>query len=422
MSDRYGELVPHTPTAPPRQARSIRNDERILDAAVRLADKEGWHGLLIARVAETSALSRRTVSDRVQDRSGLASWVWAQRLAPAVVDALSGLVQAMSPDVASEDTTASSAPVDPRRLGQAMEAFTEPDERMRAAAELLIVATFDPLLHLAVHDTVGTALAQWLTPTPGQVSAADAARRGYVISTALGCLLEARRQEGVRVDLTAEWEQLCATLTARDADRALQQQVPEVHFDHWDGAFDFATGDPAQDRLLEATRDEIGHKGYDAATIDSIVAASGRTKGLLFGRYPSKKQLFHDVTDRYTKGMYDLNEQAWERMLRTMSPAIAEAVLLREFMRPGREHLWVFALEQYRLSWHDPDMREAVAASMAEAIANRMESDPTRTPEQWQATLFVAAAQGIGTMLLGSCYDQAWTLPYQVMTVPLHDD
>ena len=67
-------------------------------------------------------------------------------------------------------------------------------------------------------------------------------------------------------------------------------------------------------------------------------------------------------------------------------------------------------------------MREAVAASMAEAIANRMESDPTRTPEQWQATLFVAAAQGIGTMLLGSCYDQAWTLPYQVMTVPLHDD
>ena len=417
MSDRYGEPVPPIEPAVPRQARSIRNDERILEAAVRLADQEGWHGLLIARVAEAAGLSRRTVSDRVPDRQALATWVWSQRLAPVVIQALSRLIEAMTPD-----TAAGSPSLDPQRLGHAIDAFTEPDEQMRAAAELLIVATFDPVLHLAVRDTVGTVLAQWLTPSPGQVSAADTARRGYVISTALGCLLEARRQEGVRVDLTAEWEQLCATLTARDADRALQQQVPEVHFDHWDGAFDFATGDPAQDRLLEATRDEIGRKGYDAATIDSIVAASGRTKGLLFGRYPSKKQLFNDVTDRYTKGMYDLNEHAWDQMLQTMAPAIAEAVLLREFMRPGREHLWVFALEQYRLSWHDPDMREAVAASMAEAIANRMESDPTRTPEQWQATLFVAAAQGIGTMLLGSCYDQAWTLPYQVMTVPLHDD
>ena len=416
MSDRYGERVPTPDTAAPRQGRAILNDERILDAAVRLADQEGWHGLLIARVADAAGLSRRTVSDRVPDRQALATRVWSQRLAPVVIDALGRLVQAMSPDSGS-----GSPSVDAQRLGQAMEAFTEPDERMRAAAELLIVAGFDPLLHLAVHDTVGTALAQWLTPTPGLVSDADAARRGYVIATALGCLLEARRQEGVRIDLTAEWEQLCAGLTAPDADQALESPVPEVHFDHWDGAFDFATGDPAQDRLLEATRDEIGHKGYDAATIDSIVAASGRTKGLLFGRYPSKKQLFNDVTDRYTKGMYDLNEQAWERMLQTMPPAIAEAVLLREFMRPGREHLWVFALEQYRLSWHDRDMREAVAASMAEAIANRMESDPTRTPEQWQATLFVAAAQGIGTMLLGSCYDQAWTLPYQVMTIPLND-
>ena len=412
MSDRYGVPVPHPPTAPPRQARSVRNDERILDVAVRLAAQEGWPGLQVAPVAEAAGLSRRTVSDRAHDRSGLAAWVWSQRLAPGVVDSLSALIQAMTPD-ATKDT------VDAQRLGHAMEAFTAPDERMRAAAELLIVATFDPLLHLAVQDTVGAALAQWLTPAPGLVSEADAARRGYVIATALGLLLEARRQEGVRVDLSAEWQHLCAGLTAPDADLALKQAVPEVHFDHWDGTFDFATGDPALDRLLQATRDEIGTKGYDAATIDSIVAASGRTKGLLFGRYPSKKQLFNDVTDRYTKGMYDLNEQAWAQMLQTMTPPIAEAVLLREFMRPGREHLWVFALEQYRLAWHDPDMRQAVAASMADAIAQRVASDPTRSPEQWQATLFVAAAQGIGTMLLGSCYDQAWTLPYQVITVPL---
>lgn len=415
-------LVPPAETASPRQARSIRNDERIADAAVRLADDEGWHGLPIARVAEAAGLSRRTVSDRFHDRSGLAAWAWSQRLAPVVIDALSSLVQSLSPDATAEATGVGSASVDAHRLGQAMAAFIEPDERMRAAAELLIVATFDPLLHLAMQDTVGTALAQWLTPMPGLVSETDAARRGYVIATALGCLLEARRQEGVRIDLSAEWERLCAALNAPDAERLVEHQVPDVHFDHWDGHFDFATGDPALDRLLEATRDEIGHKGYDATTIDNIVASSGRTKGLLFSRYPSKKQLFNDVTDRYTKGMYDLNEQAWTQMRETMTPAIAEAVFFREFMRPGRESLWVFALEQYRLAWHDPDMRQAIAASMADAIANRMAADPTRSPEQWQANLFVAAAHGVGLMLLGSCHDQAWKLPYQVMTVPLHQE
>lgn len=67
-------------------------------------------------------------------------------------------------------------------------------------------------------------------------------------------------------------------------------------------------------------------------------------------------------------------------------------------------------------------MRHAVAASMADAIASRMAADSTRSPEEWQANLFVAAGQGVGLMLLGSCYDRAWTLPYQVLTIPLHSD
>ena len=182
-----------------------------------------------------------------------------------------------------------------------------------------------------------------------------------------------------------------------------------------------AAGDGLLDRLLEATRDEIGRKGYDATTIDGIAKAAGRTKGLVFSRYPSKKDLFNDTTARYSKGMYDLNEQAFATLLRGLSPGVAEAAVYREYMRPGRSHLHVFALEQYRLAWHDDEMRQAVAASMADAIALRMESDPSRSRQEWAAYNFIGAAQGVGTMLLASCSPDAWTLPYQVMTVPLND-
>ena len=397
-----------------RQARSIRNDGRILEAAVRLAAQDGWPGLLPARVAQAAGLSHSAVSDRFPDRSTLAAWAWAQALAPVAEQAVEEVV-ALVPELGRP--SAGHGEVDARHLGRVMRPFVEPDEEMQAVSELLVVSTFDPAVHEAVRSSFGARLDAWLAPVPRRLSKANAARRAFLVIVALGSLLETRRHDGRRVRLDSEWKRIAAALAAPDSVRT----VPEVHFEHWDGAFDFDTGDGLLDRLLEATRDEIGRKGYDATTIDGIAKAAGRTKGLVFSRYPSKKELFNDTTARYTKAMFDLNEQAFATLLRGLSPGVAEAAVYREYMRPGRSHLHVFALEQYRLAWHDDEMRKAVAASMAHAIDLRLQADPSRSREQWEAFNFIGAAQGVGTMLLASCCPDAWTLPYQVMTVPLND-
>lgn len=396
------------------QARSLRNDERILDAAVRLAAQEGWPELLPARVAQAAGLSRSAVSDRFADRSALAAWAWSEALASVVRQALQSLVR-LVPDLGRPGTGHDA--VDSSDLGRAMEAFVEPDEAMRAAAELLVVSSFDPALHEAVRGTLGSQLDAWLTPVPRRVSKSNAARRAFLVIVALGGLLEARRREGAPLSLESEWDRIATALHAPDSIRT----VPEVHFEHWDGSFDFDTGDALLDRLLEATRDEVGRKGYDATTIDSIAKAAGRTKGLVFSRYPSKKELLNDTTARYTKAMFDLNEQAFATLLDGLSPGVAEAAVYREYMRPGRAHLHVFALEQYRLAWHDAEMRHAIAAAMAEVIETRLQSDHSRSLRQWEAFNFIGASQGVGVMLLASCCPEAWTLPYQVMTVPLND-
>lgn len=392
-----------------RQARSIRNDERILDAATEITATDGWAGLLPARVAERSGLSHPAVSARFADRSQIASSVWRQRLAAPVIADLQSVLEAAG--------LLSQRDADPRNLARAMRPFVDPDMKMRAAAELLVESCFDPALRLAVHETLGETLAQWLTPVPRRLSKVDAARRSVVIVTGLGVLLEARRQEGETFHLQGEWDRLCAALAAPES----IEKLPNVHFEHWDGVFDFDTGDALLDRLLEATRDEIGRNGYEATTIDDIARAAGRTKGLVFSRYPSKKQLFNDTVTRFTKAMYDLNEQAWGEMLEVASSGAAEAVLYRELMRPGREHLRAFSLEQYRLSWHDPEMRASVAHAMSDVIKARMDADPTRPRRELQADVFIGAAQGVGVLLMASIYPDAWTLPYQHITVPLND-
>ena len=392
-----------------RQARSIRNDERILDAATEITATDGWAGMLPARVAERSGLSHPAVSARFADRSEIAASVWRQRLAAPVISNLELVLESaglLSPKGA-----------DPRKLARAMRPFVQPDTVMRAAAELLVESCFDPGVRLAVLETLGETLAQWLTPVPRRLGKVDAARRSVVIITALGVLLEARRQEGETFQLQGEWDRLCAALASPES----IEKLPSVHFEHWDGVFDFDTGDALLDRLLEATRDEIGRNGYEATTIDDIARAAGRTKGLVFSRYPSKKQLFNDTVTRFTKAMYNLNEQAWGQMLEVASSGAAEAVLYRELMRPGREHLRAFSLEQYRLSWHDPDMRASVAHAMSDVIKARMDADPTRPHRELRADVFIGAAQGVGVLLMASLYPDAWSLPYQHITVPLND-
>ena len=391
-----------------RQARSIRNDERILDVATEIAATDGWAALLPARVAERSGLSHPAISARFADRSAIGAGVWRDRLAAPVIARLQAVLDAAG--------LLDEGDADPQLVAEAMQPFIEPDMIMCAAAEVLVENCFDLNVKAAVQSTLGEALAQWLTPVPRKLTKANAARRSFIICTAFGVLLEARREEGARVELQTEWDRICAVLQGPDS----AAKLPEVYFEHWDGIFDFDTGDALLDRLLEATRDEIGHRGYEATTIDTIARAAGRTKGLVFSRYPSKKQLFNDTVTRFTKAMYDLNDQAWQEMLTLTSAGGAEAILYKELMRPGREHLRGFALEQYRLSWHDAEMRESIAHALTDVLEVRAQADPDRPTEEIRADIFIQVAQGIGILLVADVDPHAWELPYQNMTVPLN--
>ena len=87
--------------------------------------------------------------------------------------------------------------------------------------------------------------------------------------------------------------------------------------------------------------------------------------------------------------------------------------MIREWMRPGRDHLRIIALEELRTGWHEPVIREAVAREYEAFIA---ESHATR-PGFNIAEAHVGFAVGGGTLLLCILYADAWLRPYDVVTV-----
>lgn len=393
-----------------RQERSIRNDSLIIEAALNLAAEQGWAGLLFPGVAQRAGLSLRPVRDRFADRSELAAAVWVERVAPALAAAVSDLVGALASIVDGR-------PQDGVALSDALAPFTTPSVEMRAAAELIIVSCYDPSVHGAIGLSTCPALRAWVMPRDDSISRAEAARRAYLLSTALGLLAQGLSWPTSDLDLTPEFSRLA---TALGADRDPIEQ-PSNSAEYLDRGADFNTGDPAWDALLKAALDQVGTRGYEAATTAAIARASGHTEGLLFGRYPSKKDLFFDASRRMIGIATRLNaDYQWE-IAASSSPGMSEAVMMREFMRPGRERMRIIGLEQHRLGWHDSEFQSAINSLQEPVVQDFMAESGHADRQRALASVHLEFSRGIGPVMLVQLIPETWDLPYDVVTIPLLD-
>lgn len=393
----------------PRQARSVANDERVLDAALHLADEEGWRGLSVTQVADTAGVSRTVVLTRFKDRSAIGAGLWTQSLATRLRSALSILITACSQ--ADQALTA-------QALSQALEPFARPDRHMRAAAELLLVGRYEPTVALAIEATLAQDVARWLETGRGTRGRSQAAVRAFSCSIALGLLVEARRQPLDHLDLDPEFAKLAAAF----AHPAPPAELPKAHARHLDRVDNFDTGNPDLNSLLRATLEEVAAHGYEAATIDQIVRLTTRSTGFLFSRYSNKRELFLDAQAKYSERAALLNEKFIREVATTHGLGIADAVATRELMRPERRQVMTVALEMYRLAWHDPEILATVDAGFEEIFALYRDQMPDRTPPQIEAALVIELARGNGPLILAGLSDTAWKLPFDVVTRPLLDE
>ena len=379
----------------------VRRTDRALSAAsVRVAAEEGWGDFTFARVAREAGTSRRPLQDRYAGRSQLAAAIWSESVEPP----LRGLLVEF---LASAGLL--HADPDRERFLAVMDRLAHPAREVQAAVEFLIVAHVDSDLGEAVRASLGREISRWCDPRQGDLSREEAARRAFMLSVALGLVLVARRPGVDRIDI----EHVADVLLRILATQVVPRPLPPIDSPHFSEPVPFDTGDPVRDRLLQATLDEVGERGYDAATVDAIAHRAGSSQGALFARYPTKVALFLDAFRRQSAHGLRANEECMERLEATDGRGVAEAAMIREFMRPGRHHLRVVALEELRMGWHEPAIREAVSREYEAFVA---ESHATK-PGFNVAEAHVGFAVGGGTLLLCLLYPDAWLLPYDVVTV-----
>ena len=392
------------PAFSPIEARTARNGRLILDAALRVIDQESWAALTPRHVSERAGLSRTAVLSRHPDRSALGVAVWRERIAEPLLSAWRDLVSYVD---AGMDSAAD--------LQRVMHPFTRPNAIMRTAAELIIVGRYDTEIFRAISETVGNEFTNWTTPATPAVSPTLAAQRALTIGLAHGYLTEARRNRTLKVDLSGEISKLAFAL----AHPATLTELPKVSATHLDDPVRFDTDDPMVKSVLRSTLELVGTVGFDATTIESICQHSGFTRSVIFNRYKTKRDLFVDATNQMLSEAVSLNDHYMSRIAEDHGVSIADACMLREFMRPGREANVTVALEQLRISWHDLDVQAAIDLALIEN-QRKISQDVPSSAGEVSAVLVTAAALGHGIVALANINPDIWLLPYDVVLVPFN--
>ena len=342
------------------------------------------------------------------DASHLAAAAWTERADPALCGALADVLGSAGLLAAEPDLN---------DLLGALEVLAHPGPELRAAAELMLVSQFDLVLRAAVRDGLGGQIEAWCTPEPRQVTRADAGRRGYLLCQSLGLLLAGHRPGIEGIDLRHEARLLTAALAAPAKPTAL----PRARARHLDEKTPFDTGDATLDALLQSVLDQVGADGFDRASVERIVAAADSSQGALFGRYETKLDLFIDATRRQHAIALRVNHEYIQQIATSHGAGAADAVTLREFMRPGREQSRAHLLEQLRISWHEESLLLAQAEELEVFAREEFVIGVSRTRKEVPGYVHFGYALGLGAAVLPVLFPACWTLPYDVVTIPLLD-
>lgn len=383
------------------QARVLRNSEALLDSGVALIAQEGWGGVSFRSVTRRAGLSPQAIRSRYADLSSLSCGLWQERLSPALEEVISRLV-----DVADDPGGALAM----EELNDIAHLVMNPDDSLKAAADLLLVSQFHPDLQDSVEHSLGQSVARWCRPRAGKMTAASAARRAYLVISGLGLLLASYHPGSSRLDLS---DALAPLLEALQEDRE-PQPLPDVPADQFGASLEFDSGDPLDDAILTSTLEEVADRGYDRTTTARIAANAGCTEGAIFARYSCKLELFNDANRRQAEAGYELNEEYLRKLGDEYGAGVAEAVYMREVHLPKNRHLRALHLESLRVTWHEPKVLKANAREVATAYAR---FHPSRTPAQRHLDYSIS----LGSSALPLLDSRCWSLPYDVVLIPFMD-
>jgi len=392
-----------------RSRRAVVNDRILIEGARALTVEVGWDAVNLHAVAKRVGMTSRAMDDRFESRSALGVAVWSDGPGAAVMSAMSDLVSALVPDISGPGQDLPAAIAIVNRLQR-------PDEMLTAGLEILCAAAFDGLLREAMaidlaHTLGGRLLVE---PAGSRQERIKAAQAAYVAVTAFGLLLACRRPGAASVNLAPLVGNIASALT----NPSKPSDLPEIDSPQMELKFEAPAAD-AYEALLRGTLVEIADHGYAASTLARIVAAVGVTQGLVYARHKNKLELFMAATAWRHESAIQKNADVFAELAHRLGPGRADAVLWREYMRPEHQRGRNLGLEQLRVGWREPVLRDATDAAEKVFTEGCIAANPGQDSDVIVSRVHLDFAQGYGAMLLPTFAPLAWSLPFDVVTVPL---
>jgi len=219
----------------------------------------------------------------------------------------------------------------------------------------------------------------------------------------------------VGVDLTPQWRRLLAAL----ATEIEPVQLPEEPRPPYLARIPFDTGDALTDDLLRAAIDHLGKHGYEGTLLASVAADAGVSEATVYLRYPSKEAFIMDAIDRQQDIALPSHREHLARLEAAHGTGIAEAIAIRGTMHPSERLQNVIEMERARLTWHRPELAAADEARLQQVIHGILGKDPAHPDYSDPAGVHLARSLGLGISFLPLIDDEAWDLPYDVITTTL---
>jgi AcrR family transcriptional regulator len=385
----------------PAVSRLLRNDARVMDAAVMQIAEGGWEGLSIKAVAQRAGLSEQAVKDRHQDRNGLALAAWTNEIAPALIDLFEALHDSFVRDGFPVERAARAAPWQP---------LAYPTPIVRAGFELLVVAQYLPDLHAAVDASLAARLRALCgdLSTPSQRQRATASAFLFLRALGLGLLSPILTFDDD--DLVVADRDTLAVFAAPGEGAPLPDLfLPPFLSERFDD-------DPRIDALLRTTLDQVARNGFHDTSLVSITDTVGVPKAFALTRYRSKLGLFLEASRVQRIASLEANV-ALQRRLQEKSDAITiTAAFTRAALRRGLELPRALNLEQTRLASREAQLRESLRDRLERETLKQLTHTPLH--EARHATLTsMTLAEGLA--LLPTLLPDAWALPWDVAWRPL---
>jgi AcrR family transcriptional regulator len=352
-----------------RSDRALANDRRILDAAVHVLRTRGYDGLGVSQVARQAGLtSTGAVYARFEDIAELAVWVWGQRGAAAVHDALDRAVGLL--DATDDDGTAEVV------AGLAAD-LARPSEELWAGLELLAVARRVEELEEVVRPDVERWLQAWdadRAPLPGATGTGtgtetgtgaddDGVRRTLVrgqVGLVLGALLlslpgswaEGDGQGILRSTVGLAWRAVVPTGTYAPV-------LPSLG--------ELRTGEPVRDHVLEAAAAVMARAGFERSTVSRIARRAGYSTGVIYEYYDGKAALMSELVDVVVGATHPSILEADRAVLAAGEGGPLSGPRLAGYLRAEVRQRQLLEVEVHLAGAHHPE----VASSLHRAMSHR---------------------------------------------------